>query len=483
MNRLDPTFRGGRTALTLLSVIALVAAACETTAPKPSATATAVAQATPAPTSPATTPAATTPSVTAGPPARIPQPDPPAGLTVAPESARVDLAMPVFSNPTQVTNPLFPVSQQASVLLLGHVDGKAFRTEVTLLPETRVVDWDGVLVETLVSQYTAFLDGRIQEVAYDLYAQADDGAVWYFGEDVFDFADGAIISTEGTWLAGRDAPAAMIMPGQPKVGDVYRPENAPDFVFEEVTVQEIGVTLDGPLGPIPGGLRILELHSDGSTEDKLFAPGYGEFLTGGGGDLEALALGVPTDALAESVPADLRTLSDGALRAFDAAGAGRWTAAATEVAALQAARAALGAGIVPSLIAPLLDAALQELAGAVQARKAARARNASIEVARLAFDVQLRYRPVIEVDLARADLWAAQILVDAAAGDAAGVSADVFALDYIRDRLGTALGAAVTTSLNVPLGELQSAILDGDMDAAVQAATALRAVLAGLPAS
>jgi hypothetical protein len=88
--------------------------------------------------------------------------------------------------------------------MLGHVEGKPFRTEVTLLPETRIIEWEGQRVETLVSQYNAFLDGRIEEVAYDYYAQADDGSVWYFGEDVFDFMAGAIVVTEGTWLAGRD---------------------------------------------------------------------------------------------------------------------------------------------------------------------------------------------------------------------------------------------------------------------------------------
>ena len=74
-----------------------------------------------------------------------------------------------------------------------------------------------------MSQYVAFLDGRIHEVAYDLYAQDDDGAVWYFGEDVFNFGDGVITDTHGTWLAGRVGPAAMIMPAEPKVGDDIGP--------------------------------------------------------------------------------------------------------------------------------------------------------------------------------------------------------------------------------------------------------------------
>ena len=176
----------------------------------------------------------------------IPQPAMPAHIPVAPKSERVDLTMPTFSDPTNITNPLFPVSLQESVLMLGHVEGKPFRTEVTLLPETRIIEWEGQRVETLVSQYNAFLDGRIEEVAYDYYAQADDGSVWYFGEDVFDFRAGAIVVTEGTWLAGRDGPAAMIMPADPQVGDVYRTENAPGFVFEEVTVRSTDETLDGP---------------------------------------------------------------------------------------------------------------------------------------------------------------------------------------------------------------------------------------------
>ena len=123
--------------------------------------------------------------------------------------------MPRFSDPTVVDNTLFPVSQQKAVVFVGHVDGKPFRTEVTLLPFTRIIDWGGQRIETLVSQYTAYLDGRIQEVAYDLYAQADDGSVWYFGEDVADLAKGAIATKEGTWLAGKDGPAQMIMPGRP----------------------------------------------------------------------------------------------------------------------------------------------------------------------------------------------------------------------------------------------------------------------------
>jgi hypothetical protein len=410
----------------------------------------------------------------------IPQPAVPAHIPIAPQSERVDLAMPSFSDPTNITNPLFPVSLQESVLMLGHVEGKPFRTEVTLLPETRIVEWEGQRLETLVSQYNAFLDGRIEEVAYDYYAQADDGSVWYFGEDVFDFRAGAIVVTEGTWLAGRDGPAAMIMPADPQVGDVYRTENAPGFVFEEVTVRSTDETLDGPLGPIRGGMLADELHSDGKTEQKVFAPGYGEFYTAGGGDVEALALAVPTDAVTEPLPAELTTMSSGALEVFDMAGSGDWAAASASVREMEAAWETYRAGDVPRLIEPRMNRALQVLARAVRGRRTAGARSAAIQAARSSFDLQLPYRSEAEVDLARMDLWAAQLVVDEAAGDADGVGADAFALDYVRDRIREAVAARDLVRINTEMGAIQVAVVDGELGAAASAAERLRVTLAEL---
>ena len=46
----------------------------------------------------------------------IPQPPLPSGVAVAPDSQRVDLEVPTFTHPTDVTNPLFPVSKQHAVV-------------------------------------------------------------------------------------------------------------------------------------------------------------------------------------------------------------------------------------------------------------------------------------------------------------------------------------------------------------------------------
>ncbi len=407
----------------------------------------------------------------------IPQPKV-EGLKIADASKRVDLVLPKFSNPTQITNPLFPVSKQASVLFTGHVEDKPFRTEVTLLPQTRVVNWEGIAVETRVSQYVAYRDGRLEEVAFDLYAQADDGSVWYFGEDVSDFRDGVIFTKEGTWIAGKDGPPNMIMPGKPKVGDAYRAENMPGIAFEEVEVTDINHTYDGPLGAIPGALVGRELHADGTYDEKTFAPGYGEVFTGSDGNVEAVALAIPTDALEGPVPVELTSLTEAALNTFEAASGKDWKQATSDVSIMTAAWKQISDGNIPKPIKPLLTDALKSLADGVAAKNVARSRQAAIETARWAFDLQLRHRPVAEIDLARFDLMAAQVLVDAAKKDEAGVNFDMFTLMLIRDRILGSLDPETTQNLNIQLGELMPAAADAEFDAATEAAEKLRDIVA-----
>jgi hypothetical protein len=275
----------------------------------------------------------------------------------------------------------------------------------------------------------------------------------------------------------------MIMPGDPQVGDVYRTENAPGFVFEEVTVRSTDETLDGPLGPVQGGMLADELHSDGKTEQKVFAPGYGEFYTAGGGDVEALALAVPTDAASEPLPAELTTISSGALDVFDAAGSGDWKASSATIREMEAAWEMYRAGDVPRLIEPRMNEALVVLARAVRSRQLVEARNPAVQVARSSFDLQLQYLPATEIDLARLDLWAAQLLVDEAAGDLGGVGADAFALDYVRDRIRQTVDARDLTRINTELGAIQIAVVDEDIAGAAAAAERLRSTLAGLQQS
>ena len=179
------------------------------------------------------------------------------------------------------------------------------------------------------------------------------------------------------------------------------------------------------------------------------------------------------------VPAELTTLSDGALEIFDAAGSADWAAASATIRDMEAAWQAYRGGDVPRLIEPRMNQALAALAGAVRVRMAAEARGAAIQAARSSLDLQLPYRPQAEIDLARMDLWAAQLLVDEAAGDAAGVGADQFAMDYDRDRIRDAVDARDLTRIDTEIGAIQIAVADQDLPAAAAAAGRLRTTLAG----
>lgn len=401
-------------------------------------------------------------------------------LPLAPKGARVDLSAPPFSDPTEVTNPLFPISELHSVLLNGKVDGKPFKTETTLLPDTRFIEWiNGQRVEVLVSQYTAYLDGRLEEVALDFYAQADDGSVWYLGEDVFNYnEEGHVADTSGTWLAGKEGPAAMIMPSAPKVGDAFRPENIPALVFEEVTVKSSDTSVDGPQGPIAGAMIGKELHDDGTFSDKVFAPGYGEFYSAHEGDVEALALAVPTDALPGPLPRELRIISAGAEVVFDLATEMNWDAASARARKMDAGWQSYQATEVPPRLVAPTTRSLEALTAAVDARSPAKARAAAIDVGFAGFDLQLRHRPPAEIDMARFELWAHRLLVDAAAGDLGGVTGDVATLEWIRDRFVHVLGPVEVTRIDKHLLDLREAATDEDFSTTSAVAVDLIDVLA-----
>ncbi len=405
-------------------------------------------------------------------------------IPLAPDSARRDLVAEPFSDPTAVTNPLFPIAELDSAILNGRVDGEPFYTETTLLPFTRIIEWTpGQCVRVLVSQYMAFLDGKLQETAIDLYAQADDGSVWYLGEDVFDYdAAGRIFTTEGTWHAGTEGPAAMIMPSDPQVGDAHRPENIPGNVFEEVTVTKVDQTFEGPSGPVSGGIVGTETHQDGSLSDKWFAPGYGEFLSTDGADIEALALASPTDLLDGGVPAELTAISEGADRIFSSrlATSAQWRKAEMVARGMLDSWNTFRAGEVPPRLVKPTRVALRELVAQIESRDPSKTRAAAVDASYASINLQLRYRPVTEVDTVRFELWTRRALVHASDGSLGGVRSDLVTMEWIRDRFVHTVDTVTRTSIDTLVRDLGTAVVDHDFEAATDTARTLRKLVAGL---
>lgn len=405
------------------------------------------------------------------------------GEGCAPQDDRIDLERPTFSSPTEITNPLFPITELESAVLLGVVDDLPFRSETTLLPYTGSVVIDGQPVEVLLSQYTAYLDGRITEVAVDRYAQADDGSVWYLGEDVYDYDGGTVVVSEGTWLAGRDGPPAMIMPGDPKVGQVFRPEDIPGIVFEEVTVKEVDQTVDGPLGPIEGAIVAEELHLDGSTSDKVFAPGYGEFYSASDTEEEALSLAVPIDGLDQVEPIELAKVVTGTWGLVESARLEEWEAVDATLELIKENWAAVSASPSPTRVSDTLDAALATLTEATATQETGPITNAAVDVAQSALDLELRYRSAAYVDLGRFHLHAQQLRIDAAAEDAPGLTAEIGTLEWIRDRISGTFTADELQRVDDHLADLRTTASTGNLAAAADQSARLANLVRSLSRS
>ena len=396
------------------------------------------------------------------------------------EADRVDTLKPTFSNPTSITNPLFPISETDQLIQLGLKDGHPHRTEFTLLPGTKTITWNGEQTEVRVLQFVAYLDGRILEHALDFLAQADGGAVWYFGENVYNYENGVVADRDGTWLAGKDGPPAMIMPANPQVGNIYRVENIPGNVFEEVTVQAINQTLEGPRGLIEGVIFVQQIGLDGQTTVKAFAPGYGEFLA----HTEDVGVAVPIDSLSESLPAELETLLTGASSIFDAADSADWEAISATRATMTEAWEAHQVNLDLGSLFPLLDIqmarSLASLTSAIEQKNPAATRDAAFDVAVATLDFQLPYRPRVEIDHVRFDLWTRRVITDSATANPGHVAGDVVILEFIWQRISHTVDASAAQAIETQLAALRTAADAEDLIAAADAAAQLQTILGGL---
>src|SRR5690349_5201771 len=108
-------------------------------------------------------------------------------------------------------NAYFPLVPGTVTKLRGSDGGEHYLETVTVTRGTRMIQ--GVRTTT-ISDVNRRTNGVLAEKTTDWYATADDGTVWYFGEDTATYdAHGKLDSREGTWLAGRNgATPGVIMP-------------------------------------------------------------------------------------------------------------------------------------------------------------------------------------------------------------------------------------------------------------------------------
>jgi hypothetical protein len=136
-------------------------------------------------------------------------------------------------------------------------------------------------VDCVVVRDTASLDGSVIEDTFDWFAQADDGAVWYFGEDTKDYENGEVVSTEGAWEAGVDgAQPGIVMPAEPRVGDRYRQEFYPGEAEDMAEILSLTEQIEVPVGAYDQVVMTKDftpLEPD-VLEQKYYARGVGMIL-------------------------------------------------------------------------------------------------------------------------------------------------------------------------------------------------------------
>lgn len=189
-------------------------------------------------------------------------PPPPSSTTCNPTIEQ----LPDWQNATTITNPYLPMP----VGLVNTLEGGGESVRVTVTEQTKVVAG----VTTRVVEEYETVGGVLSEISYNYFAQAPDGTVCYFGEDVDVYSNGQVTGHGGSWLAGEGQnKAGVMMPAAPAIGQKFRIEDAPGITIEEGEVTGVGVALATPARGFDDVVTITENYTEISY--KAYARGVG----------------------------------------------------------------------------------------------------------------------------------------------------------------------------------------------------------------
>jgi hypothetical protein len=118
----------------------------------------------------------------------------------------------------------------------------------------------------------------VVETSRNYFAQAEDGTVCYFGEevDIFD-EEGHVTSHSGAWRAdGERFLPGIFMPADPKVGQAFQQEVAPEIAEDQSKVMALGAAVEVPAGTFEETAEMLDRNPlDGGDDTKIYASGVG----------------------------------------------------------------------------------------------------------------------------------------------------------------------------------------------------------------
>jgi hypothetical protein len=120
-----------------------------------------------------------------------------------------------------IDNRYFPLEPGTAFHYKGAKEGTPQTDDMVVTDKTKqILGVTCTVVRDTVSEH-----GKAIERTFDWYAQDKDGNVWYMGEDSLELKNGHLVRASDSWESGVDgAQPGIIMPANPKPGDVYRQE-------------------------------------------------------------------------------------------------------------------------------------------------------------------------------------------------------------------------------------------------------------------
>src|SRR5690242_11023182 len=204
-------------------------------------------------------------------------PDAAAGSQSAGAATLTAAAIPAFDPDNfvrVVDNRFFPLRPGTRYVYHGVEDGEV-ETNITIVTHDRK---EILGISATVVFDRVFVHGVLKEKTFDWYAQDRNGNVWYLGEDTREFENGKVVSTEGSWKAGKDgAKPGIIMLAHPQVGETYRQEFLANVAEDQARVVARGLDVAVPYASFQNCLKTIEFTrlEPGVKESKDFCPGVG----------------------------------------------------------------------------------------------------------------------------------------------------------------------------------------------------------------
>lgn len=201
------------------------------------------------------------------------------------------LCSPENSYTLPIDNPYFPLSPGSEWVYFGEDDGEPLGLRITILDDTEeFYGGDETIVTQVVEEFEWADDdgdGRFDrnkedliEVSLNYFAQAPDGTVCYFGEEVDIYEDGVVVSHDGHWRAdeGKNNAPGIFMPAAPQdltVGTSWYMEVAPKVAKDRATFEGVQDVMVGGTA-YHEAIQITDCNTiDKDCGTKFYAPGVG----------------------------------------------------------------------------------------------------------------------------------------------------------------------------------------------------------------